>query len=95
MLIQCAWAAIRTKDSCVPAQFYRLRATMGPKKAICVVTASILTTIYHMLKNGTTYTDLGADHFDRRSKDAKVKRLMAQLTKMGLRVEITPLPAAA
>jgi transposase len=95
VLIQCAWAAIRTKDSYFRAQFYRLRTTMGPKKAICAVAASILTTIYHMLKNGTTYMDLGADHFDRRSKDVKVKRLTTQLTKMGFRVEITPLPAAA
>ena len=68
---------------------------MGPKKAICAVAASILTVIYHMLKNGTTYADLGANHFDRRSKDAKVNRLTTQLAKLGFRVEITPLAEAA
>ena len=95
VLIQCAWAAVRRKDSYFRAQFYRLRATMGPKKAICAVAASILTVIYHMLKNGTTYADLGANHFDRRSKDAKVNRLTTQLAKLGFRVEITPLAEAA
>ena len=59
------------------------------------VAASLLTTIYHMLKNGTEYQDLGSDHFDRRSKDAKAKRLTAQLAKLGFDVRITPLPAAA
>jgi transposase len=43
-------------------------AAADRKKAICAVAASMLTRIYHMLKNGTKYKDLGADHFDRRSK---------------------------
>jgi transposase len=33
------------------------------------VAASILMAIYHMLKDGTTYQDLGRKHFDRRSND--------------------------
>jgi transposase len=51
----------------------------GPKKAICAVAASMLTAIYHMLKDGTDYSDLGADHFDRRSKATKAARLAKQL----------------
>ena len=41
------------------AQFYRIKARRGPKKAIMAVVASILTAIYHMLKDGTMYKDLG------------------------------------
>ena len=65
MLVQCAWAASRKKDSYDKAQFNRLRSKRGPKKAICAVAASMLTAIYHMLKDGTFHRDLGADHFDR------------------------------
>ena len=36
-----------------PAQFLRLRSRRGAKKAIDAVAASMLTAIYHMLKNGT------------------------------------------
>jgi hypothetical protein len=50
------------------AQFYRIKARRGAKKAIMAVAASILTAIYHMLKDGTTYQDLGPHHFDRRSE---------------------------
>ncbi len=50
ILVQCAWAATRKKDSYYGAQFKRLRATRGPKKAICAVAASMLTAIYHMLR---------------------------------------------
>jgi transposase len=69
----------RKKDSYCKAPFYGLRAKRGKKKAICAVAASMLTTIYHMLKDGTQHPDLGADHFDRRSNDVKAKRLVAQL----------------
>jgi len=94
-LVQCAWAASRKKDSYYKAQFNRLRSKRGPKKAICAVAASMLTAIYHMLKDGTLHHDLGADHFDRRSAEVKAKRLVAQLTKLGFQVELQPLPQAA
>ena len=48
-LVQCAWAAVKTKDSYLQAQFYRIKARRGPKKAIMAVAVSILTAIYHML----------------------------------------------
>jgi hypothetical protein len=54
-LVQYAWAAVRKKDSYLKAQFLRLKARRGPKKAIMAVAASILTAIYHMLKDGTLY----------------------------------------
>jgi transposase len=95
MLVQCAWAAVRKKDSYYKAQFYRLRAKRGPQKAICAVAASILTAIYHMLKNGTPHQDLGADHFDRRSTEVRAKRLVAQLAKLGFDVALQPRAEAA
>jgi transposase len=90
MLVQCAWAAKRAKNSYYRAQFYRLRARLGPQKAICAVAASILTAIYHMLKNGTFHQDLGADYFDRRSPESKVKRLARQIAKLGYDVTLQP-----
>jgi transposase len=95
LLVQCAWAASRKKDSYYKAQFNRLRGKHGPKKAICAVAASMLTAIYHMLKDGTEHRDLGADHFDRRSTALKANRLVAQLTKLGFEVQIQPLAKAA
>ena len=90
-LIQCAWAAARKKGSYLQAQFHRLRARRGAKKAIGAVAASILTAIYHMLTNGTLYHDLGADHFDRRAKAAQTKRLVNRLQSLGYVVQIMPL----
>jgi len=94
-MIQCAWAAVRTKGCYFQAQFGRLKRRHGPKKAICAVAAAMLTTVYHMLKDGTLYQDLGADHFDRRSKQTKTNRLVKQLANLGYHVQINPLPEAA
>jgi transposase len=94
-LVQCAWAAARTRGSYFQAQFHRLKGRHGPKKAICAVAASILTTIYHMLKDGTAYRDLGANHFDRRQKQTKANRLIRQLASLGFNVQITPVAEAA
>ena len=95
LMVQCGWAASRKKDSYYKAQFNRLRGRHGAKKAICAVAASMLTAIYHMLKNGTEHEDLGADHFDRRSTEIKARRLAAQIKKLGFEVEIRPVPQAA
>jgi transposase len=90
-LVQCAWAASRVKDSYLNAQFHRIRARRGPKKAILAVAASILTAVYHMLKDGTMYQDLGAKHFDTRSKEQQKNRLIKRLAALGYAVELAPL----
>ena len=95
MLVQCAWAAKRTKDSYYRAQFFRLQAKRGPQKAICAVAASILTAIYHILKHGTEHHDLGSDYFDRRPVELKASRLVARLKKLGFTVQLQPIAEAA
>jgi transposase len=95
LMVQCGWAAARKKDSYYKAQFNRLRGRHGAKKAVCAVAASMLTAIYHMLKNGTEHHDLGADHFDRRSTDIKARRLAAQIAKLGFQVELRKMPEVA
>ena len=95
MLVQCAWAAKRANNSYYKAQFFRLQARRGPQKAICAVAASILTAIYHMLKDATGHNDLGVAYFDRRSPEAKVKRLARQIAKLGYEVTLQPNANAA
>jgi len=95
LLVQCAWAATRKKDSYYKAQFNRLRGKHGPKKAICAVAAAMLTAIYHILKDGVPHEDLGVDYFDKRKPEAKVKRLVAQIAKLGFEATLKPLPKAA
>lgn len=92
-LIQCAWAATRTKQSYLQAQYLRIRSRRGAKKAIGAVAASILTAAYHMMKDGTLYQDLGPNHFDNRAKGKHVLLLVNRLQNLGFTVQITPVAA--
>jgi len=87
-LVQCAWAAVRTKDSYLRAQFYRLKPRVGPMKAIIAVAASMLTAAFHMLTTGTKYRELTGSYFDRRDHAKIAKRLVRRLEDLGLKVTV-------
>jgi transposase len=87
LLVQCAWAAVRAKDSYLRAQYFRLKSRRGPGKAIVAVAASILTSVYFMLRDGVDYHDLGPDHFERSDK-ARASRLVRGLMHLGYHVEL-------
>jgi transposase len=82
-LVTAAWAAVRVKSSYLHAQFMRIRARRGPKKAIVAVAASMLTAIYHMLRDGISYRDLGPNHFDQRQRTTTIHRLIRRLSDLG------------
>jgi len=88
ILTQCAWAAMRKRDSYFRAQFLRLKARRGPKKAAVALAASILTTAYHMLADGTCYQELGANHFTRRNPARVAEKLVRRIQSLGFEVHI-------
>jgi transposase len=87
-MVQAAWAAARTKDSYFHAQFVRLKARRGPKKAILAVGASMLTAVYHMLRDGVDFHDLGSQHFTHHDKQQITNRLLRRLRALGVEVEV-------
>jgi hypothetical protein len=87
-------AAIRVQHGYPRAQFSRLKARRGPKKAIVAVAASLLTVAYHLLKSGGTYQDLGRDHFEPVERPRIVQRHVRRLKDLGCAVQLAP-PAPA
>lgn len=87
-LIQAAWSAVRVKGGYLQAQFHRIRARRGAKKAIIAVAASMLTAIWHMLRNGTEWQDLGAAHFDRADAQKTANRLLRRLQQIGVKIQV-------
>lgn len=88
VLVQCAWAAARSRSGYLRAQFLRLKSRRGPKKAIMAVAASMLTAAYYMLRDAADYRDLGTDYFDRADKAKITNRLVRRLKDLGYEVEI-------
>ncbi len=93
-LVEAAWATSRT-PTYLGAQYHRIARRRGKKKAIVAVAHSILVIAYHLLKDGTTYRDLGHAYFDQRDTARLQQRLIARLESLGLRVTVEPLPQAA
>jgi transposase len=89
-LVQAAWAAVRVKGGYLQAQFHRLRARRGAKKAILAIAASMLAAAWHMLRNQTDWHDLGANHFERADRTKTVNRLLARLRQLGIHAEVVP-----
>jgi transposase len=88
ILTQCAWAAARTRDTYLSAQFWRLARRIGKKKAAIAVAHSILVICWHLLSHDCDYTDLGGDYFTRRNTNRQRDRLIQQLHTLGYRVTL-------
>jgi transposase len=88
ILQEVAWAAARTKRSYYSAFYHRIRARHGTKKAIVAVQHSLLVAIWHMVSEGADHEDLGADYFERRSKDRIRRHHVRRLQQLGYEVVI-------
>jgi hypothetical protein len=48
----------------------------------------MLVTIYHMLRTGASYRDLGGNYFDERDQQVVVKRAVRRIEQLGYRVTV-------
>jgi transposase len=94
ILTECAWAAARSRDTYLSAQFWRLGRRTGKKKAAVAVGHSILVVAWNLLTNNCDYNDLGGDYFVQRDADRQRQRAVAQLQALGYYVTLEPVAAA-
>ena len=91
-LVVAAQAASRKRDSYLSAQFRRLSARRGPKKAIVALAHSLLVIAYHVLKRRVTFTDLGPAFLDERNRMSVQRQLVRRLERLGYNVALEPMP---
>ncbi len=90
-LYECAWAAARSRDTYLAAQYWRLARRIGKKKATVAVAHSILVIAWHLLADNCDYQDLGPDHFTRGTDpDRRKVSLVKQLQALGYAVTLRP-----
>jgi hypothetical protein len=87
-LVEAAWAAARTKDTYLAAQYRRLAARRGAKRALIALAHTILVIAYHLLRDGVTYQELGGNYFDERDREATLRRSVRRLERLGYKVTI-------
>ena len=84
-LVSCARSASRTQTY-LGAQYRRLAARRGARRAFVAVGHTILGIVYHVIQTGRPYEDLGPTYFDRRDADRVTKRLTRRLEDLGYAV---------
>jgi len=90
MACQSAWAAVRTKNCYLSAQFKRLNARRGNKRAIIAVAHSLLVIGHYLQTNCCVYQELGGNYFDRLHAERLKRHLVKRLKGLGLSVTLQP-----
>jgi len=89
-LVEAAQAAGRARQTYLGAQFNRLKVRKGTKRAAVAVAHTILVIAYHLLKEQTTYRELGSNYFDQQDKERVSRRLVQRLERLGYKIAIEP-----
>ncbi|MDY4079164.1 MAG: IS110 family transposase [Clostridium sp.] len=82
-LVVCSHSAVKHKESYFYAQFMRISAHRGKKRAYVAVAHSMLIAIYHILKDGLVFRDLGADYYNKFNKERKISSYLKKLKALG------------
>lgn len=93
-LVVCAHSAIKNKKSYFSAQYQRICAHRGKKRAIVAVAHSMLVAIYHILKDGTPFMDLGAGYYNQFNRDRKINSYLKKLRELGWEASATAVQPA-
>jgi len=72
-----------------------LAGRRGKKRAIVAVSHSLLTIIYHMLKNASDYRELGGDFLDKLNAQRLLPHFLKRIKDMGYQVTIQELSQKA
>lgn len=94
LLVECAWAAGRTKECYFNAQFRQIARRRGAKKAAVAVGHSLLVAAYYIIRNGVEYRELGPDHFDRLNSHRLTLYHVRRLEQLGYQVNLETKKAA-
>ena len=94
-LIEAAWAASHSRNTYLASLYARIARRRGAKKAAVAVGHSILVAVWHILRKGVPYADLGPSHFDRLNTERLTRHYLRRLEDLGLQVTVQPLPEAA
>ena len=88
VLVQAALSATKVKSSSMRARYLSLKPRLGHKKAIIAVAAAMLRAVYHMLKDGTFYQDLGPGYRRPRNPQRAANNLAKRIRALGFVVEL-------
>ena len=88
LLVQLAWAAVRTKGSLMQLLFRRWVPRLGVKGAIWAVAHRLLRLIWKVLHQGARYQERGPLGLNPKAIERRKRRLVRRLRELGYRVKL-------
>lgn len=88
LLVQCAWAATRTKKTYLRSKYDSLVGRRGKKRALVAIGHKILIAAYHILQDKVEYKELGEEYLHEIRKEKQINRHLQLLKELGLEIEI-------
>lgn len=82
LLVECGWAASRTKNTYLSAKYKSLVGRRGKKRAIIALGHKILIATYFIIKDKAAFKELGEDHLNNFRKDRLIAYYQQQLEKL-------------
>jgi transposase len=89
-LVEVAHVASKMKQTYLAAQYRRIAARRGKKRALIAVGHTILRLVYTLLTRKQAYQDLGATYFDTLDQHRVERRLVQRLERLGYQVSLQP-----
>lgn len=88
LVVQCAWAATRTKGTYLRSKYDSLVGRRGKKRALIAVGHKILIAAYYILKDKTEYKELGAEFLETKKQKKQITHYLTKLKELGVDVEV-------
>jgi transposase len=90
VLVEAAHVAAKTKQTYLAAQYQRIAARRGKKRALIALGHTILIIVYYVLTRKQPYQDLGVAYFDELQHHRVQQRLVHRLERLGYQVSLQP-----
>ena len=83
--------SLKNSSSALGGYYRRMRARLGPPKAITATAHKLARIFFHLWKNGGTYQDLGADYYEQKYKDRVIKNMKKRAKQLGFEISLQPI----
>ena len=86
LMIEIAWAAVRTKGTYYKDKYHRLKTRRGAKRAVVAIAHRITKAVYHIIKHGKSFVDLGDAYLMSKSTEKRIKALKLRARHLGFNI---------
>ena len=83
LICECAWSAVRMRDTYLSKFYWKIKQRRGAKKAVIALARKILVIVYHLLKNRTVYDEENFEAAKLKQEQRRIKKLTSDAKKLG------------